>query len=146
MRVHAAIASAEVTVRVAELMQTTLKTIAADTTVADAVTALSAAGVSALPVLDRFGRAVGVLSTREVLKAESGLRSPRARDQLFEETMVQEIMAPWPETIAPDADVRDAAREMAYLEVQRLFVEEHSTLVGVISQTDIVAAVATAKV
>ena len=132
--------------RVAELMRTTLKTIAADATVADAVTALTEARVSALPVLDHFGRAVGVLSTRELLKAESGLRSPRARDQLFEETIVREIMAPWPETIAPDADVRDAAREMHYLEVQRLFVEADSALVGVISQTDIVAAVATAKV
>ena len=113
---------------------------------ADAVTTLTEARVSALPVLDRFGRAVGVLSTRDILKAESGLRSPRARDRLFEETLVQEIMGPWPETIAPDADVREAAREMLYLEVQRLFVEADGALVGVISQTDIVAAVATAKV
>ena len=146
MRVHAAIARQEVTVKVAELMRTTLKTIAADATVVDAVTALTQARVSALPVLDRFGRALGVLSTREILKAERGLRSPRARDKLFEETPIHEIMAPWPETIAPDADVRDAAREMLYLEVQRLFVEEEGALVGVISQTDIVAAVATAKV
>ncbi len=132
--------------KVAELMRTNLKTISADATIADAVTALTEAQVSALPVLDRFGRAVGVLSTREVLKAESGLKSPRARDRLFEETLVLEIMAPWPATIAPDADIRDAAREMLYLEVQRLFVEEGGALVGVISQTDIVGAVATAKV
>ncbi len=72
--------------------------------------------------------------------------TPPARDRLFDETMVMEIMAPWPMTIAPDADVRDAAREMLYLEVQRLFVEERGTLVGVISQTDLVAAVGTAKV
>ena len=132
--------------RVSELMHTELKTISADATVADAVTALAAAQVSALPVLDRFGRAVGVLSTREILKAESGLRSPRARDRLFEETLALEVMAPWPVTIAPEADVRDAAREMLYLEVQRLFVEENGALVGVISQTDIVGAVATQKV
>lgn len=132
--------------RVAELMRTDLKTISAESTVADAVTALAASGVSALPVMDRFGRAVGVLSAREVLKAESGRHSPRARDRLFDETTVLEIMAPWPVTIGPDADVRDAAREMLYLEVQRLFVQEHGALVGVISQTDIVGAVATAKV
>ncbi len=34
---------------------------------------------------------------------------------------------------------------MLYLEVQRLFVEETGALVGVISQTDIVGAVARAK-
>ena len=72
--------------------------------------------------------------------------TPPARDRLFDETMVMEIMAPWPMTIAPDADVRDAAREMLYLEMQRLFVEHRGVLVGVISQTDIVGAVATAKV
>ena len=132
--------------KVAELMHTSLKTISADATVGDAVAALAEAQVSALPVLDRWGRAVGVVSTRDVLKAEHAMKSARARDRLFDETLVPEIMAPWPVTISPEADVKDAAREMLYLEVQRLFVEDRGTLVGVISQTDIVGAVATAKV
>ena len=132
--------------KVAELMQTTLKTISADATVADAVSAVVEAQVSALPVLDRFGRAVGVLSTRDILRAEHAMTSSDARERLFEETLVLEIMAPWPVTIAPDADVRDAAREMLYFEVQRLFVEYRGALVGVISQTDIVGAVATQRV
>lgn len=132
--------------KVAELMHTALKTISTDATIADAVAALTDSGVSALPVLDRFGRAVGVLSTREVLKAESACSGARARDRLFEETLVLEIMASWPVTVAPDVDVRNAAREMLYLEAQRLFVEEQGALVGVISQSDIVGAVATARV
>jgi CBS domain-containing membrane protein len=124
--------------KVAELMQTSLKTISADSTLADAIADLAAAQVSALPVVDRLGRAVGVLSTREVLKAES--------ERVAEGTPVLEIMAPWPTTIDPDLDVRQAAQEMLYLNVQRLFVEFGGALVGVISQTDIVGAVATAKV
>jgi CBS domain-containing protein len=132
--------------RVAELMRTNLKTIAAEATVADAVAALAEAQVSALPVLDRHGCPVGVLSARDILQAESGRPGPRERDRLFDETMVLEIMAPWPVTIPPDSDVRDAAREMLYLDVQRLFVEDKGTLIGVISQTDIVGAVATARV
>ena len=55
-------------------------------------------------------------------------------------------MAPWPATIDPDVDVRQAAQDMLYLNVPRLFVEYDGALVGVISQTDIVGAVATAKV
>jgi len=132
--------------KVAELMRTELKTISAEATVADAVTALAEAGVSALPVLDRFGRAVGVVSTREILRAESAHDDPAARERLFEDTLVLEIMAPWPFTITPELQIRDAAREMLYLEVQRLFVEDKGALVGVISQTDIVGAVATATV
>lgn len=132
--------------KVAELMQTNLQTISTDAPIADAVVVLSEAQVSSLPVLDRLGRAVGVLSTREILKAESACASPRERERLFEQTRVLEIMAPWPTTIDPDLDVRQAAQEMLYLNVQRLFVEFDGALVGVISQTDIVGAVATARV
>jgi CBS domain-containing protein len=124
--------------KVAELMQTSLKTISADSTLADAITDLAEAQVSALPVVDRFGRAVGVLSTREVLKAESA--------DVDRDTKVLELMAPWPVTIEPDLDVRQAAQEMLYLNVQRLFVEFDGALVGVISQTDVVGAVATSRV
>jgi CBS-domain-containing membrane protein len=97
-------------------------------------------------VIDRYGRAVGVLSTREILEAESACESRLQRDRLFEYTRVLEVMAPWSHTVSPDADVRQAAQEMLYLNVQRLFVEFDGALVGVISQTDVVGAVATARV
>jgi CBS domain-containing protein len=132
--------------RVAELMHTDLKTISVDATVADAIDALTEAQVTALPVVDRFGRAVGVIATRDILKAESGFDTPRGRDTLFEQTAVLEIMAPWPPTIRPDLDVKEAAQQMLYLDVQRLFVEEAGALVGVISQTDIVGAVARTRI
>ena len=132
--------------KVTELMQTNLTTISTDATIAEAVEAFAAAGVSALPVIDRLGRAVGVVSTREILKAEGACDSPVMRERLFEHTRVLEIMTPWPTTIGPDLDVRQAAQEMLYLNVQRLFVEYDGALVGVISQTDIVGAVATARV
>ena len=132
--------------KVAELMQTNLRTISSDATIADAVDTLTEAQVSALPAVDRYGRAVGILSTREILRAESAADSPAMRERLFEQTRVLEVMSPWPTTIDPDLDVRVAAQEMLYLNVQRLFVEYEGALVGVLSQTDIVGAVATAKV
>jgi CBS domain-containing protein len=54
-------------------------------------------------------------------------------------------MTPHPLTIDPDADVREAAREMLYAEVHRLFVVQHGRLIGVISTSDIVRAVATGR-
>lgn len=132
--------------RVADIMRTTLKTIGAEATVADAVAALTETGVSALPVVDRQGRAVGVCSTKDVLGSEASCHDPVAREQLFEKTLVLEIMTPWPATAHPDEDVRKVARRMLEAKVQRLFVEEKGALVGVISQTDIVAAVAATRV
>jgi CBS domain-containing protein len=81
-----------------------------------------------------------------VLQAESECETPEVRERLFEKALVLEIMTPWPATIDPDVDVRQAAQQMLYLNVQRLFVEFDGSLVGVISQTDIVGAVATAQV
>jgi CBS domain-containing protein len=131
---------------VADIMQTNLKTISADATVANAVAVLTENGVSALPVLDRLGRAVGVCSTRDVLLAEHRCHDPKARERLFDRTTVLEIMTSWPATAHPEEDVREAAQRMLEAKVQRFFVENGGALVGVVSQTDIVAAVATARV
>ncbi|HUK20371.1 MAG TPA: CBS domain-containing protein [Gemmatimonadales bacterium] len=130
---------------VAELMHTELKTISVDSTIGDAVDALAEAQVSALPVIDRFGRAVGVISTKDILNAEATFAGQQERDILFEHTTVLEIMSAWPPTIGPEISVQEAAKQMLYFDVQRLFVEVEGALVGVISQSDIVSAVARAK-
>ncbi|MBI3081344.1 MAG: CBS domain-containing protein, partial [Gemmatimonadetes bacterium] len=67
------------------------------------------------------------------------------RERLFDQTTVKEIMTPRPFTITPETEVKEAAQQMLYLEVHRLFVEDEGRLVGVISQSDIVRAVALAR-
>jgi CBS domain-containing protein len=86
-----------------------------------------------------------VLSTTDILGALSETSEPEIREQLFEEP-VRDLMTSRSRVIGPEADVLDAAREMLRLDVHRLFVERQGRLVGVISQTDIVAAVASAKI
>ena len=132
--------------KVAELMTTKLETIGLDGTIGDAVEIISRAGVSAIPVIDRYGRAVGVVSAREILNAENACETPEGRERLFSRTPVLELMTAWPPTVEPDLDIRQAAQEMLYLNLPRLFVQYDGALVGVISQTDIVGAVATARV
>lgn len=131
--------------KVADIMRTDVKTVDIDATVGDAIATLADVHVSALPVTDTRGLVVGVLSTTDILNALSETTEPEAREQLFEEP-VRDLMTPRSRVIGPDADVLEAARQMLSLEVHRLFVEDRGRLVGVISQTDIVAAVATAKI
>jgi CBS domain-containing protein len=131
--------------RVAELMRTDVKTVTPDATVGEAVVALADGHVSALPVVDVRSQLVGVLSTSDVLTAVAEAGSAEERGGLFGDTLVRELMTPRALTIGPDEDVEEAARQMLYLEVHRLFVTDQGKLVGVISQTDIVGAVATAK-
>jgi CBS domain-containing protein len=131
--------------RVADLMQTDVVVVDADAPVANAVVTLADAHISGLPVLDGSRRLVGVLTTTDVLEAAAEREEAEERESLFERTPVRDIMTPRPVTIGPEADVTEASQQMLYLEVHRLFVEDKSGLVGVISQSDVVRAVATAK-
>ena len=132
--------------RISELMEQDVQMVQEDLTVAEAVVILAEGHIHGLPVVNRQNRMVGVLSTSDVLQAAAECADAEERNALFESTQVNEVMTPRPKTISPQADVKEAAKEMLKLEVHRLFVEQDGELVGVISQSDIVRAVATAKI
>jgi predicted transcriptional regulator len=119
--------------------------VAGDTPVSELVAVLAAAKVTGLPVVDARERVIGVVSSTDLIAAQAGMRCTAERETLMEQAPVREIMTPKPLMIESTAQVHEAARHMLYAEVRRLFVEEHGVLVGVISHTDIVRAVATGK-
>jgi CBS domain-containing protein len=131
--------------RVADVMQTDLRVIRGTDTVISAIGLLADNHVSGLPVVDEHGRLVGVLSSSDILETLAEHSDPEAREAVFEETLIQEIMTPRPQTITPEAELKDAAQRMVYLEVHRLFVEHDGRLVGVVSTTDLVRALAGVK-
>jgi CBS domain-containing protein len=131
--------------RVSELMQQPVLTVRLETTIKDAVVMLADDHISALPVTDHAGHMVGVLSSTDILTAEAEAEDDKAREELFGDTYVRDLMTARPLTISPDADVKEAAQEMLYAEVHRLFVTNGDVVVGVISTSDIVRAVATGR-
>jgi CBS domain-containing protein len=131
--------------KVAELMRTDVKTIGPDATIAEAVELLAEGHVSGLPVVDKHDRIVGVLSSSDILEAEAEATGAD-RDRLFDNTTVAELMTTTPHLTTPDLDIREAAQQMLYLDVHRLFVEQNGALVGVISQSDLVRALAKSRV
>jgi CIC family chloride channel protein len=132
--------------KIAELMQRQVKSILSEASVAEAVLTLADAHISGVPVLDGSGKMVGVLSSSDVLAAEAEAEDAVARQTLLENTQVREIMTPRPFTVTPTADVREAAQQMLYADVHRLFVVSGDEVVGVISTTDIVRAVAQGQI
>jgi CBS domain-containing protein len=134
------------TMKVADIMQTDVRTVTSDTPVSEVVVSLADARVTGLPVVDARNRVIGVVSSTDLIDAQAETRSAEERQILLEQTPVRDIMTPKPLMIESTADVQEAARHMLYAEVRRLFVEENGVLVGVISQTDIVRAVATGKI
>ena len=131
--------------RVAELMQTDVQTVPSDAVVNDAVVTLADSRISALPVVDGAGHMVGVISSTDILASEEEAEDRSARDTLFDKTFVRDLMTPRPLTIAPDAEVKEAAQQMLYAGVHRLFVTGGERLIGVISTTDIMRAVAAGR-
>lgn len=130
--------------RVAEVMQTELRTIPASAMVSQAISMLLEARISSVPVLSER-RPVGIVSQADVLRAameSDGDGRPRwAADR----TPVAAIMSAWPPAVTPETRVTDAARTMLYLDLKRVYVVDDGALVGVVSQTDIADAVATAR-
>jgi CBS domain-containing protein len=128
--------------KVADLMQKNVRSIDPEATVAEIVETLADAHVSGLPVVDSAGRVVGVVSATDILQAEAEQSDARSRVRLFSHTTARDLMTRDVYMIEPDAEARQAAQQMLYGEVHRLFVQENGRLVGVISQTDIAQAVA----
>jgi CBS domain-containing membrane protein len=137
--------SEEEAMRVGDLMVSDVKAVAPDMTVADAVALMTEHHISALPVVDAHSHLLGVLSTTDVLQAVAEATDGRSRELLLQGD-VRDLMTPRPATVRLETDVKEAAQQMLYLEVHRLFVEDQGQLVGVISQSDIVRGVATAKI
>jgi CBS domain-containing protein len=128
--------------KVAELMQTDVQTVAPDAALNDVAVTLADAHVSGLPVVERDGRLVGVISTTDILASEEEVEDEAARAALFESARVRDLMTPRPVTIGPEASVKEAAQLLLSADVHRLFVVEADRVVGVLSTTDILRAVA----
>ncbi len=135
----------EAGMKVADLMQPKVVSVASDTSLAEAIVTLADEHVSGVPVIDAHHRLVGVLSTTDVLSALAEDGRAKRPETYLEDTAVRDIMTPRPASVAPETDAKQAAQQMLYLGVHRLFVEDEGQLVGVISQSDIVRAVANGK-
>ena len=128
--------------RVADVMQRDVRTIRDDAPVSEAIILLADGHVSALPVLNAQHQLAGLISTTDILAAEAESEDGAALQRVVSDTLVRDLMTATPKTVEPDASVKLAAQEMLYLDVHRLLVVQDGTLLGVISQSDIVRAVA----
>lgn len=128
--------------KVAELMQSEVISVRMEDSVSEAIVLLSDNHLSALPVVDRHGKLVGVFSTADLVTAQSEAGDEIAREALYERTPVRDVMTPYALTITPEMEVKEAAQQMLYANVHRLFVTHDDRLVGVVSTTDITRAVA----
>ena len=98
-----------------------------------------------LPVLDSAGRLVGLLSQRDLflnaLVRALG-HGTMARDRSFRSIVVKEVMTEDVVTTTPETPITAAAQIMVDRKIGCLPVVEANALVGILSESDIVSAVA----
>ena len=128
--------------RVRELMNRNLVTIAESCSCHEAVSRMYRAGIRHLPVLSAAGALVGVVTDRDLrhhlfrpdLCRDMGATSI---DRLFEVVTVREIMSAPVVTVDAGDDVTAAARIMLADKVGSLPVTEGGRLVGILTETDV---------
>jgi len=117
--------------KVEDVMVEDVVTISADATVLQAAKLMNKNEIGCL-VVKRKGRAVGILTERDLLKRiVSKSRDPR-------KTKVREIMTKPLIAGDPDMDIEDATRLMFDNKIKKLPVLEDGRLVGLVTLTDLV--------
>jgi CBS domain-containing protein len=112
--------------RALDIMSRPVVTVDTQSTVRDAVTALTEHGFAAVPVVDDGDRVVGIFSESD------GLRAERRREDPVTTAMTTPV-----EVTAPDADVAVIAERMLAGRLRSLPVVEEGLLVGIVARRDL---------
>lgn len=125
---------------VQEIMTKNVLTTTAGTSVTDALSLMREKNVRRLPVLDKSGKLVGIVSDKDLLYASP---SPATSLSVFEingllsKIFVSHVMSAKVLTIAEDLPVEDAARIMADKKIGGLPVMKGGKLIGIVTETDL---------
>ena len=132
--------------------------------VTDAAHIMAEKRVGALPVLDANGGLAGLVSEGDLIMQDAKVHFPTylhllggfifypGSTERFESDLkkavgatVADVMTTEPVTVSPDATVEDVATLLVERDVSRLPVMDGDKLVGIISKSDIVRAIAAEK-
>jgi acetoin utilization protein AcuB len=128
------------TMLVGERMTRNPVTITEDTSIDDALHLMRERKVRRLPILDKVGHLVGIVSDKDLLHAAP---SPASTLSVYEmhyllaKLTVKKVMSSPVITVGPDTPVEVAARIMADNKIGGLPVLDGGNLVGIITETDI---------
>ena len=131
--------------KVRDLMSHPVRTLDRNDMLSIADTVMRNERIRHLPVLDEAGALVGIVSQRDLflnaLVRALG-HGTLARDRSFRTIVVKEVMIDDVVTTTPETPITAAAQVMVDRKIGCLPVVEGSAVVGILSESDIVSAVA----
>lgn len=127
--------------KVSEIMKEKVVSISADDTLRIVGEIMQLGHVRHLPVV-RQGQLVGVVSQRDLLRASLSnvMRLPQDEQSRFlEGVRISDVMTAPPISVGPDLSVRAAAGVMAEKKIGCLPVVADGTLLGIVTETDVLS-------
>jgi CBS domain-containing protein len=132
---------------VREIMTSPAYSLHEDASLEEALKVMATARVTGLPVVDGAGRVVGIISEADLLKADLE-PDPRAHVrpalQPIESPLVTvgQVMTAHPHTVWEDSDVAELAHTFATTSWKSVPVVRGDVLLGVVSRSDVIRAMA----
>lgn len=132
--------------RARDIMSSPVHTVRQTASVENAAQLMAANAVTALPVMDRGGVLIGMVSESDLLRhrvpadCTAHLRPVADLDPAKRPRSVREVMSADPLTTRPDADVAEVAAAMLDNDVRSIPVLDDGALVGIVSRRDILRA------
>jgi acetoin utilization protein AcuB len=127
--------------RVRDYMTATVTTLTVDARLLDAALLIRRTGKRHVPIVNNDGKAIGIISDRDVSRLAPSLRSPLGSDEynrVLEETPIALAMSKDPITILPDAPVQQAVHIMNSRKISSVLVTQpDGKLIGIITVTDV---------
>ena len=147
---------------VADIMTPQPITVEPETPLKEAIKILAEKKISGLPVVDKTGKLVGVLSETDLMWQETGvdpppyimildsviyLQNPARHEKEIHKALGQtvgEVMSDKPIAVRPNQSLREAAHLMHEKNIRRLpAIDEEGKVVGIITRGDIIRTMAT---
>lgn len=126
---------------VRDYMTRAVTTLTVDARLIDAALLIRRTGKRHVPVVSAEGKAIGIISDRDVSRLAPSVLSPMNPEEynkIFEGTPITLAMTKDPITVMPDAPVQQAVHIMNERKISSVLVTESSgKLVGIITVTDV---------
>ena len=141
--------------KVKDIMTRELITVSRETEITKAAKILLENHINGVPVIDTFGRLVGVLTQSDLVAQQKGIPVPsvftllesfiplssiKRIDKEMEKIAaltVKEAMTLEPVTVSPDTDIEDVAKLMVDKKYHTLPIVEGDKVVGVVGKEDV---------
>jgi CBS domain-containing protein len=126
-------------VTAAGLMSPNPVSISAEATVPEAIALLTERGMSAAPVIEESGRAIGVVSKADILIHErEATRLGRGPAAEASPARVRDIMTPAVFSVTPATSAESVVEQMITLNVHQLYVvDDDQAVIGVVTVHDV---------